>query len=94
MIAMPASERVAIAQAIGLHEQYLYQCLTDRRVLPAEHAPAIERASGGKVTCEELRPDVRWIRVPDPTWPHPEGRPCIDVARDPAECAQEARDAA
>ena len=29
---------------------------------------------------EELRPDVHWIRVPDPDWPHPQGRPAIDVA--------------
>lgn len=27
-------------------------------------------------------------RIPDPTWPHPEGRPAIDVA-----APQEARDA-
>lgn len=27
---------------------------------PAEYCPAIERATGGKVRCEELRPDVDW----------------------------------
>jgi len=35
---------------------------TDRR-FPAEHCPAIERATrerGQVVTCEELRPDVAW----------------------------------
>ena len=35
---------------------------TDRDV-PAEHCPAIERAtaaSGSVVRCEELRPDVAW----------------------------------
>lgn len=35
---------------------------TDRR-FPAEHCPAIERATrekGDPVTCEELRPDVPW----------------------------------
>lgn len=35
---------------------------TDRR-LPAEHCPAIERATrekGSAVLCEELRPDVAW----------------------------------
>lgn len=47
---------------------------------PAERCPDIERAMGGKATCEQLRPDVRWQRVPDPHWPHPNGRPCIDVA--------------
>jgi len=31
----------------------------DKQV-PAERCPAIERATGGAVTCEELRPDVDW----------------------------------
>ena len=48
--------------------------------VPPDRCPAIERAQGGRVTCEVMRPDVRWTRVPDPTWPHPQGRPCIDVA--------------
>lgn len=90
MIAMPAPERIAVAAAMGLHEQYLYQCLSGRKPTPPNHCPAIERATAGRVTCEELRPDVRWQRVPDPTWPHPAGRPCIDVAAP----AVEVRDAA
>lgn len=50
--------------------------------VPAERCPAIERAVQGKVLCEELRPDLSWVRVPDPDWPwHPLGRPCIDVTR-------------
>lgn len=28
--------------------------------VPAEYCPAIERATGGAVRCEELRPDVDW----------------------------------
>lgn len=28
--------------------------------VPAEYCPAIERATQGQVTCEELRPDVDW----------------------------------
>lgn len=48
--------------------------------VPADRCPQIERATDGRVTCEELRPDVRWARIPDPDWPHPDGRPAIDVA--------------
>lgn len=47
---------------------------------PPDRCPAIERATSGKHTVEQLRPDVRWVRVADPDWPHPDGRPCIDVA--------------
>lgn len=28
--------------------------------VPAEHCPSIERATGGKVRCEDLRTDVAW----------------------------------
>ena len=48
--------------------------------IPAERCPAIELQAKGAITCEVLRPDVRWARVPDAGWPHPSGRPCIDVA--------------
>ncbi|HIB1403542.1 TPA: transcriptional regulator [Salmonella enterica subsp. enterica serovar Muenchen] len=30
------------------------------RQIPAERCPEIEKATGGAVTCEELRPDVDW----------------------------------
>lgn len=85
MRTVTASERVKVAEAIGLNEQYLYQCLTGRRTTPELHCPAIEREFSGDITVEELRPDVVWQRVPDPSWPHPGGRPCIDVAAPVAE---------
>ena len=80
MTTIPAAVRHAAAAAIGLNEQYLYQCLSGRKRTPAEHCPPIEKALDGKVTCESLRPDIKWHRVPDPAWPHPDGRPLIDVA--------------
>ena len=52
-----------------------------RRGIPADRCPLIERATAGAVTVEQLRPDVAWSRIPDPAWPHPAGRPVIDVAR-------------
>jgi len=30
------------------------------RQVPAERCPAIEAATGGRVRCEDLRPDVAW----------------------------------
>lgn len=62
--------------------------------VPKERCPALERASGGRITCEVMRPDVRWTRVRDRRWPHPEGRPVIDpeapVARSRRTPAKEA----
>lgn len=31
-----------------------------RGQIPAEHCPSLERLSGGKRRCEEMRPDVEW----------------------------------
>lgn len=50
-----------------------------RTGIPADRCPVIERATNGQHTCESMRPDVRWVRVPDAQWPHPKGRPLIDV---------------
>lgn len=73
--------RLAVLAAdTGVAQSYLWQMVTGRRPMPSDRCPAIERATEGKVTCEELRPDVRWARIVDPTWPHPNGRPAIDVA--------------
>jgi hypothetical protein len=77
--------RKAAARELGLNEQYLYQCLTGRVRTPVERCPGVERALGGLVTAEQLRPDVRWVRIPDESWPHPAGRPLIDVAAPAAE---------
>jgi len=48
--------------------------------IPAARAPDIERGTDGRYTVEVLCPGVRFVRVPDPAWPHPQGRPCLDVA--------------
>lgn len=60
-----------------------------KRGIPADRCPAIERATSGAVTVEVLRPDAAWSRIPDPAWPHPAGRPVIDVARPVVAVAQE-----
>lgn len=56
MITMTASDRARIAAAVGMHEQYLYQCLSGRRPVPIERCVAIERATAGAVMRWDLRP--------------------------------------
>ena len=65
---------------IGAHSPDMSRWATGARPIPAERCPSIERFTGGEVTCEEMRPDVRWHRIRDKTWPNPGGRPLIDVA--------------
>ena len=51
------------------------------RAVPVDRCADIERATEGAVTCEEMRPDVRWHRVKDKAWPwHAKGRPLLEVA--------------
>lgn len=47
-----------------------------RNRVPAEHCPRVEQLTG--VTCEELRPDLTWVRgAPEAGWPV--GKPLLDV---------------
>lgn len=53
--------QAALARLIGYEDRRaVWPWFNTDRDFPAEHCPAIERATGGKVTCEQLRPDVDW----------------------------------
>lgn len=76
----PRGTARAIALAVGVHPVTLSQWASDIKQTPHERCPGLERASEGAITCEEQRPDVHWVRIPDADWPwHPDGRPLIDV---------------
>ena len=49
-----------LASAIERSPQFISQLVRGGRRVPAELCPAIERATGGSVRCEELRPDIPW----------------------------------
>jgi len=55
-----AGSQAALATAIGVKQQHVWNWLNRPGGVPAEHCPAIERATSGLVRCEELRPDVAW----------------------------------
>lgn len=81
-----------LAAQIVAQPQLVWQWANRVKQVPADRCPAIERASDGACTCEELRPDLKWRRVADETWPwHAAGRPLLDLT--PVE-AEEIRDAA
>ena len=88
-----AGGQSALARKVGARQQEIWNWLNGRPI-PDHRRPAIERETG--VAVEDLgNGDVHWQRVPDPDWPHPAGRPCIDVARStPTTNQQETRDAA
>lgn len=54
-----AGSQSALARAAGIRQQDIWYYLNraNGRV-PAEKCAAIEKATGGRVTCRDLRPDV------------------------------------
>lgn len=58
--AKAAGSSAALAAALRVNPALVHQWRKGRRPLALRHCPAIEAATG--VRCEELRPDVEWIR--------------------------------
>jgi len=52
--------QTALALALGVSKGAVPQWKDEGRRVPAEHCPAIERLTNGKVRCEQLRPDIDW----------------------------------
>lgn len=63
-----------LASLLGVSVQAVCFWRDGQRRLPAEKCPDIERATGGVVTCEELRPDLvpqwQYLRSSRPDQPH------------------------
>lgn len=58
---------VEIANKLGVRSVMLSQWRYGIKQVPAERCIAIEKATGGAVRCEELRPDIdwAWLRATD-----------------------------
>jgi DNA-binding transcriptional regulator YdaS (Cro superfamily) len=66
------TKKADFARAIKVPDALLYQWLNELRPVAPKHCPAIEAATGGKVTRKELRPDD-WQDI----WPDlVSGAPC------------------
>ena len=53
-----AGGQAALARAVGVKQQHVWNWLNRDRRVPAERCADIERATNGAVTRAELRPDV------------------------------------
>jgi DNA-binding transcriptional regulator YdaS (Cro superfamily) len=58
-----------LARSMGISPTLISQWAAEIRGVPAERCPAIEKATGGIVRCEDMRPDVDWpyLRATDCT---------------------------
>jgi DNA-binding transcriptional regulator YdaS (Cro superfamily) len=52
--------QAALASALGVSRGAVPQWKQSDRRIPAEYCPKVERLTDGKVTCEQLRPDIEW----------------------------------
>jgi DNA-binding transcriptional regulator YdaS (Cro superfamily) len=81
-----APTRAEFCALIGAHAPDLSRWISDpdhkdHRAIPEAKCVLIEQHTKGASTCEENRPDLSWARIPDVNWPHPAGRPVLDLAR-------------
>ncbi|DAZ90916.1 TPA_asm: putative repressor protein cI [Cyanophage Cy-LDV1] len=58
-----AGTDAALAKALRVDPSLIYQWRRGTRPVAPKHCPAIEAATG--VRCEELRPDLQWVRSDD-----------------------------
>lgn len=52
-----------VAAELGVTVQAVCFWRDGSRKLPAEHCPVLERMNGGRIRCEQLRPDVDWAYI-------------------------------
>lgn len=52
--------QVRLAELLGVTPAAVSQWLSGLRPVPIKRCPEIEKATGGMVRCEDLRPDVDW----------------------------------
>lgn len=53
-------EMARLIQSMNIAQPIVSLWVSGKRRVPAERCPEIEKFTEGKVTCEELRPDVNW----------------------------------
>jgi DNA-binding transcriptional regulator YdaS (Cro superfamily) len=63
-----AGSMAALGSAAGVGQSHV-SMWKRRESVPAKYAPAIERATGGRVRCEDLCPDVDWGVLRNPLTP-------------------------
>lgn len=69
-----------LARQLGVVAVTVNQWAKNKRPVPDDKCVGIELATAGEVTVEQLAPARTWVRVAEKGWPHPKGKPLIDVA--------------
>lgn len=67
--------QTALARLMGVATPTVNQWVKQKRPVPIERCPAIERATNGAVRCEDLRPDVDWAYLRGTSAVNPQNPP-------------------
>lgn len=73
--------RESFALRCGTTLGHLRNVSYGQRPASPELCAALEFETEGQIECTLMRPDLPWVRLPDKAWPHPKGRPAVDVAK-------------
>jgi len=82
---LPKPAREQFAKDCDASLGHIFNCAYGMKPFNPELAALIEKNSKCVATAEQLCPSVRWVRIKDPRWPNPKGRPLLDVAKKKAE---------
>jgi DNA-binding transcriptional regulator YdaS (Cro superfamily) len=66
----------SLATLLGISQPTVSEWVNGVRPVPPERCIQIEQLPAVSQTCEQLRPDVSWVRLPSKGWP--KGKPLID----------------
>ncbi|MNL42453.1 helix-turn-helix protein [compost metagenome] len=69
----------ALAAALGVTPSMVSQWIKGERPVTPKICASIERVTKGAVIVERLVAGP-WARIRDRRWPHPKGRPVLDIA--------------
>lgn len=58
-----AGGRSALAAGLGVSPQLVWNWMNRDLSVPAQHCPAIERLTAGKVVCEDFWPGADWAFI-------------------------------
>lgn len=75
-------EAARLARAVDVSPVMLSLYASGKKKPGPSTAASLERETRGQVACEDTRPDLSWLRVPDAGWPHAGGRPALEVVVD------------
>jgi DNA-binding transcriptional regulator YdaS (Cro superfamily) len=64
--------QVKMASILEVSSSMVSQMVKGTRPIPADKCPLIERATEGRVRCEDLRPDVDWQYIRGTAMPIPQ----------------------